>query len=54
MLHLWVSEQSYPLYGDIDFIPTEAYGIKDAQKAMANAIRVVNLVKGFIIERNKQ
>jgi len=37
-------EREASLYGDIDFIPTEQYGIPDAQRAMDDARFVLDVV----------
>jgi HEPN domain-containing protein len=41
-------ERELAFYGDIDFIPTEEYGIEDALKAEADAHRVVELARAAI------
>lgn len=41
-------ERELSFYGDIDFIPTEEYTVKDAKEAMGGAIFVVRLAQKFI------
>lgn len=41
-------ERELSFYGDIDFIPTEEYSLKDARKAMKDAEFTVNIAKKII------
>ena len=43
-------EREAALYGDIDFIPTEQYGIPDAQRAIADAKLVLDVVTRAIAQ----
>jgi HEPN domain-containing protein len=37
-------EREFSFYGDIDFIPTEEYSLQDAERAVADARFVMNMV----------
>ncbi|MEW6218129.1 MAG: HEPN domain-containing protein [Thermodesulfobacteriota bacterium] len=41
-------ERELSFYGDIDFLPTEAYSLDDAQRAMADARFTVAIASGLI------
>jgi uncharacterized protein len=41
-------EREFSFYGDVDFIPTEAYAIDDARRAIADATKVAAVAKRVI------
>jgi hypothetical protein len=41
-------EREFAFYGDIDFIPTEQYSREDAQRAMQDALFVLEKAQGVI------
>ncbi len=41
-------EREFAFYGDVDFIPTEEYTVHDAQRAIADARRVVDVASQLI------
>lgn len=44
-------EREFAFYGDIDFIPTERYFLRDAQKAITDAVFVVDAASRVIKTR---
>lgn len=42
-------EREFSFYGDIDFIPTEEYTIKDAERAKMDAFFVVSMAQKVIV-----
>jgi HEPN domain-containing protein len=42
-------EREFSFYGDIDFIPTEQYGIAEADRAISDARRVVSTAERAIV-----
>lgn len=42
-------EREFSFYGDIDFIPTEEYTIKDAERAKTDAFFVVSMAQKVIV-----
>jgi HEPN domain-containing protein len=47
-------EREFSFYGEIDFIPTEEYGIEDAKAAMDDACFVVSIAEKVIIKRDEK
>ncbi|MGB9775048.1 MAG: HEPN domain-containing protein [Anaerolineae bacterium] len=43
-------EREFAFYGEVDFIPTEEYTLQDAQRAIADAQRVVEVASRLISE----
>ena len=41
-------EREFAFYGDVDFIPTEQYGLADAERAMADALFVLECADQLI------
>ncbi len=44
-------EREFAFYGDVDFIPTEAYSVEDGLRAVADAQRCVAAAR-MVIEAN--
>ena len=45
------NEREFSFYGDVDFIPTEQYRLADAERAMADALFVLDCA-GRLIQQD--
>jgi HEPN domain-containing protein len=45
-------EREFAFYGDIDFIPTEEYAREDGERALADALFVLERAEAFISHEN--